>query len=203
MSLGYWSETKVQYILVRTMLYVLMVRTSVVNCVSGDIIVMQPSAVSIIRHWPDMWRDMEEEQVNAAVSYEIHSGEHIYGPLVPSFNDPEHIADRKGPFVAPAQIRRKFFRMLLRQVTKLGLKVDYGKCVRDYFDGKAAGLGGVVLDNGETYIADIVIAANGLKSRSEILIAGRHTPSKSSGMSIFRTAYPRELAIKNDTFRKR
>ena len=164
---------------------------------------MQPSAVSIIRHWPDMWRDMEEEQVNAAVSYEMHSGEHIYGPSVPSFNDPEHVADRKGPFVAPAQIRRKFFRMLLRQVAKLGLKVDYGKCVRDYFEDRAAGLGGVVLENGESRTADIVVAADGLKSRSEILIAGQHTPSKSSGMSIFRTAYPRELAMQNETVRKR
>lgn len=156
-----------------------------------------------MRHWPDMWCDMEEEQVNATVSYKMHSGEHIYGPSVPIFNDPEHVADRKGPFVAPAQIRRKFFQMLLRQVAKLGLKVDYGKCVRDYFEDKAASKGGVVLKNGEIHVADMVIAADGLKSRSEILIAGQHTPSKFSGMSIYRTAYPRELAMQDELVCKR
>lgn len=90
---------------------------------------MQPPAVSIIRHWPDMCRDMEEEQVHAAVSYETHDGRHIYGPTVPSFNDPEHLVSRKGPFVAPAQVRRKFYRMLLRQVAKIGLTVEYGSAV--------------------------------------------------------------------------
>lgn len=169
----------------------------------GDIIVMQPSAISIMRHWPDMWRDMDEEQINAAVSYETHTGKHIYGPSTTQFNDPEHVANRKGPFVAPAQIRSLFFRMLLRQVAKLGYKVDYGKCVRNYFEDKAAGKGGVVLENGEIHVADLVVAADGLKSRSEILIAGQISPSKSSGMSIYRTAYPRELAMKDETVRKR
>lgn len=164
---------------------------------------MQPSAVSIIRHWPDMWQDMEEDQVNAAVSYETHTGRHIYGPSVPSFNDPEHLRNRQGPFVAPAQIRRKFFRMLLRQVAKLGLKVDYGKPVRHYFEDTTAGQGGVVLESGETYHADIVVAADGLKSRSEMLIAGSQLPTMSSGMSIYRTAYPREQAMKSDAVRAR
>ncbi|KAB8068439.1 hypothetical protein BDV29DRAFT_199418 [Aspergillus leporis] len=170
---------------------------------SGDIIVMQPSAVSIIRHWPDMWRDMEEEQVNAAVSYETHTGKHIFGPSVPSFNDPEHLAERQGPFVAPAQVRRKFFRMLLRQVAKLGLKVDYGMAVREYFEDVAARHGGVVLDSGATYRADIVVAADGLKSCSEILIAGENTTTKSSGMSIYRTAYSRSLAMQSEAVRAR
>lgn len=169
----------------------------------GDIIVMQPSVVSIMRHWPDMWRDMEEDQIDAAVSYEMHNGKHIYGPSTIHFNDPEYVASRKGPFVAPAQIRRKFFRMLLRQVAKLGFKVDYGKCVRNYFEDQAAGKGGVVLENGEIYVADMVVAADGLKSRSEILIAGQISPTKSSGMSIYRTAYPRELAMQDETVRKR
>lgn len=173
------------------------------ECRIGDIIVMQPSGVSIMRHWPDMWRDMDEEQINAAVSYETHTGKHIYGPSTVHFNDPEHVANRIGPFVAPAQIRRKFFRMLLRQVAKLGFKVDYGKSVRNYFEDKAAGKGGVVLENGEVHVADLVVAADGLKSRSEILITGQISPSKSSGMSIYRTAYPRELAMKDETVRKR
>ena len=171
---------------------------------TGDIIVIQPPAVSIIRHWPDMCRDMEEEQVHAAVSYETHDGRHIYGPTVPSFNDPEHLASRKGPFVAPAQVRRKFYRMLLRQVAKIGLTVEYGSAVHSYFEDQGAAKGGVVLEKtGAVRLADIIVAADGLKSSSEILIAGEHVPTKSSGLSIYRTAFPKELAMKDDAVRRR
>lgn len=175
------------------------------NISSGDIMVMQPSGMSIMRHWPDMWQDLEEEQVNAIVNFEMHTGKHIYGPTNPSFNDPEHLIDRKGPFVAPAQIRRKFFRMLLRQVAKLGFKVEYGKRVCEYFEDKTKRKGGVILQSGETYLADIVVAADGLGSPSESLITGQRTrtPTKSSGMSIYRAAFPTELAFKNETIRKR
>jgi 2-polyprenyl-6-methoxyphenol hydroxylase-like FAD-dependent oxidoreductase len=119
---------------------------------SGDIIVMLPSAVSVLRHWPAMQRDMDDEQVDAAVSYETHRGENIYGPTVPSYNDPEHRKERetKGhrPFVAPAQVRSKFYRMLLRQVARLGFTIEYGEVVSSYFEDVRAGKGGVVLQNG-------------------------------------------------------
>ncbi|KAL4987679.1 hypothetical protein BDW68DRAFT_197223 [Aspergillus falconensis] len=173
---------------------------------SGDIIVMQPPAVSIIRHWPDMLHDMEAEQVHAVVSYETHDGRHIYGPTVPSFNDPEHLATRKGPFVGPAQVRRKFYRMLLRQVARCGLCVEYGKTVKSYFEDEKAGKGGVIIattGGGEVRVADIVVAADGLKSPSEILIAGQHVNPKSSGLSIYRTAFPKDLAMQNELVRKR
>lgn len=120
---------------------------------SGDIIVMLPSAVSVVRHWPAMQRDMDAEQVNAVVSYETHRGEHVYGPTVPSYNDAEHRQEReeKGhrPFVAPAQIRSTFYRMLLRQVARLGMSIEYGKTVRSYFEDERQGKGGVVLQDDE------------------------------------------------------
>jgi 2-polyprenyl-6-methoxyphenol hydroxylase-like FAD-dependent oxidoreductase len=147
---------------------------------------------------------MEIEQVNAGVTYEKHDGKHIYGPTVPNFNEPEHLSLRRGPkFVAPAQIRQKFFRMLLRQVAKLGLTVEYGKRVDRYFEDNVAQKGGVLLDNGEVQVADIVVAADGLKSSSEVLLFGEHIPPKPSGMSIYRISYPREMAMKNELVRKR
>ncbi|GFP60627.1 hypothetical protein ACSS6W_004246 [Trichoderma asperelloides] len=171
---------------------------------SGDIIVIQPSAVSVFRHWPDLMYDMEEEQVDASVKYVRHSGEHIYGPTIPNFNEPEFVAARKGPTVAAAQIRQKFYRMLLRQVAKLGLKVSYGKQVTRYFEDNISSKGGVMLENGDIHLADVVVAADGLRSRSESLVCGGDVePPQSSGMSIYRISFPREMAMKNDLVRKR
>jgi hypothetical protein len=80
--LGSSSDTKAWSTVVRTMLHAHMARIRVASCSRGDIIVMQPPAVSLMRHRPEMWRDMEQE----------HSGEHIYGPSAASFNDPEDVA---------------------------------------------------------------------------------------------------------------
>ncbi|KAF7588222.1 hypothetical protein BBP40_006005 [Aspergillus hancockii] len=169
---------------------------------SGDIIVLQPSALTTLHHYPDMLHDLQADQIHAAINYKTHTGTHIYGPSVPTFNDPEHTSTRRVP-VAPAQIRRKFHRMLLRQLARLGLTVSYGQPVRSYFESADGEHGGVVLESGDTLQADIVVAADGLKSRSEILIAGQHAAVKSSGMSIFRTAYPRSLAMGDERVRAR
>ncbi|RDW62912.1 FAD-dependent oxidoreductase [Aspergillus mulundensis] len=172
-----------------------------------DIIVIQPSAISILHYWPDMLQDLEQDQIHAAVSYETHNGRHIYGPTVPSFNDAEYLAARKSPYVAPAQIRRKFYRMLLRQVARCGLRVEYGKTVKEYFEDANAGKGGVIIEAARNIeiarVADIVVAADGLKSSSQILIAGQHIPTKSSGMSIYRTAFDKSLAMQDKLVRKR
>ncbi|ORY69636.1 putative monooxygenase [Pseudomassariella vexata] len=171
---------------------------------SGDLIIIQPSATSIIRHWPAMRRELEQDFVDAPTYYLRHNGELIYGPSDPSYNDPEHLAEREGlPPVGPVQIRKKFYRMLLRQVAKLGLKVDYGQRVDRYFEDEPAGLGGVVVADGSVRVAHLVVAADAFKSRSELLVAGEHMPTKSSGMSVFRTAFPGELAFRDETVRKR
>lgn len=172
---------------------------------SGDILVMQPSAVSVLRHWPEMKHEMDRDQIDASISYQKHSGEHVYGPVVPAFNDPEAVDRRKGVFVAPAQLRITFFRMLLRQVAKLGFCVEYSKYAKSYFEDEAAGKAGVVLDDGEIRLADLVVAADGVKSHADKLITGiaNPQPPKSSGMSIYRTAYPRKLAMQDDLVRER
>ncbi|KAI0121122.1 putative monooxygenase [Xylariales sp. AK1849] len=172
---------------------------------SGDIIAIMPSVASILRYWPDMQRDLEEDQVHVDLTYETHTGKHIFGPTVPSFNDPEHLAQktRDGPVLAAAQIRQRFYRMLLRQVAKLGLRIEYGKRVGSYFEDDVAGKGGVVLSNGQVRLASVVVAADGIRSPSELLIAGEHTPTTSSGMSIYRCSYPRSLTSADPTVRER
>jgi 2-polyprenyl-6-methoxyphenol hydroxylase-like FAD-dependent oxidoreductase len=93
--------------------------------------------------------------------------------------------------------------MLLRQVARVGLKVEYGQRVERYFEDDAAAVGGVVTQDGSIRVADIVVAADAGKTSSELLISGQPMPSQSSGMSVYRTAIPTELALKNDAFRNR
>ncbi|KAF2111966.1 hypothetical protein BDV96DRAFT_498191 [Lophiotrema nucula] len=171
---------------------------------SGDLIIIQPSAVAVMRHWPDMFREIEEDKVDAPTYYVRHNGEVIYGPTDPSYNDPEFLAEREGyPYTGAVQIRKEFYRTLLRQVARIGLKVSYGKRVESYFENEAAGLAGVVDTDGSVHFAHIVVAADAFSSRSELLIAGEYLAPRSSGMSVYRGAFPRELLLGDETFGKR
>ncbi|KAL8820679.1 MAG: hypothetical protein Q9191_007464 [Dirinaria sp. TL-2023a] len=159
---------------------------------TGDNIVIQPSAMSVFRHWPELCKEIEQEQYDCWMSYYKHSGEHVYGPNPPSFNDPENIAGRKGPYVALMQSRVKFYKSLVRQVERLGIKVEYNKRVVGYYEHSVSGVGGVVLESGEKGEADVVVAADGIKTCSGKIISGADIQPKESGMAVYRSAYPVE-----------
>nr|QCF41199.1 CcxH [Bipolaris sorokiniana] len=170
---------------------------------AGDIIIFGPSAIRTLRHWPQMCKELAEDSRDSETYYRRHYGELILGPSVPIYNDPEYLEERQGlPFVAPFQIRRKFHEMLLRQVARIGLKVQYGQRAEKYFEDDSVGVGGVLTQDGVQHVADLVIAADGHHSNSELLIADKRLPTRSSGMSVYRTAFPTELAMRNDAFRK-
>ncbi len=63
------------------------------------------------------------------------------------------------------QGRVKFFNMLLRQIKRSGIQIQWNKKVREYYEDEEAGIGGVVLDNGDKMEADIVIAAGECTTR--------------------------------------
>lgn len=145
--------------------------------------------MSIFRHWPELCEEIEHEQYDCWMSYYRHSGQHIYGPNPPSFNDPENTIGRKGPHVAFMQSRVKFYKSLVRQVERLGIKVEYNKRVVGYYEDVAVGVGGVVLESGGKGEADVVIAADGIKTCSGKIISGADIQPKESGMAIYRSAY--------------
>ncbi len=121
---------------------------------SGDLIIIQPSALEVMRQWPQMRRELDEDEVTAGTYYYRHDGELIDGPSIPNFNAPEHVAERATRHpegfaeVGAVQIRKKFYRMLLRNVARLGLRVEYGQGVDRYFEDEEGGMAGVVLPDG-------------------------------------------------------
>ncbi|KAF2118836.1 hypothetical protein BDV96DRAFT_619938 [Lophiotrema nucula] len=171
---------------------------------AGDIIIIGPSAMGIFRHWPDICRELEEDKEDSVLYYRWHTGELILGPTSLGFNDAEFVAGREGhPVTAPHQIRKRFYRMLLRQLARTGLKVDYGQRVDRYFEDEIAGMGGVVLQDSSIRVAHVVVAADANRTSSDLLIAGKHMPTHLSGMSVYRTSLPTSLALRNDAFKQR
>ncbi|KAK5120351.1 hypothetical protein LTR85_006290 [Meristemomyces frigidus] len=84
--------------------------------------------------------------------------------------------------------------MLHEQLNEVGVEVEYGMEVVEYFEDAARGRAGVVLNDGSRREADLVVAADGVRGNSWPLIAGKPVPARSSGDAIFRVAFPVELA---------
>jgi len=100
---------------------------------------------------------------------------------------------------APSRLYRhhrpKFYKMLLAQLSVTGVQVEWNHRVINYYEDIENGKGGCVLDSGEKLEADLVIAADGIGTRSHKLVVGQKVEVRSSGYAIYRTAYPVELAL--------
>nr|POE56478.1 fad-dependent monooxygenase mdpd [Quercus suber] len=165
---------------------------------TGDIIIMGPSALSVFRHWPDISQELEQDMMESKVYYKSHTGEHILGPTTFGFENVEHRADGSTlPPVAPHQVRVKFYQTLLRQIARLGIRVHYGQRVERYFEVESSQQAGIVTTEGDIQFADVVVAADATNSASSLLIAGKQTPTKPAGMSVYRTALPTARALTN------
>lgn len=92
---------------------------------------------------------------------------------------------------------------LLSQVKGLGINVTFGIKVIDYFDHSEEQRAGVILENGEKIEADVVVAADGIGTKSNKLVNGGDDRAYSSGISIFRTSFPVELAMSDREVRER
>ena len=87
------------------------------------------------------------------------------------------------------QMRPLVYKMFVRQVEKLGIKLEFNRRVVDYFEDERTGKGGAITDDGKRYEADVVIAADGVGSKSQKLVGGQ-VRARSSGRAMWRAAFP-------------
>lgn len=161
----------------------------------GDFLTIGASAIKFFRHWPQAAKENEEISYDPWVSYHKHTGERILGPK-PVFTDDSKTGDRAN---IPERIYRhhrpKFHQFLLAQARGVGIEVEYGQRVVEYFEDATARKGGVVLQGGSKLEADVVIAADGVGTKSYMLTMGEKVDAKGSGYAIYRTAYPVDVAL--------
>ncbi|OQO06807.1 hypothetical protein B0A48_08595 [Cryoendolithus antarcticus] len=158
---------------------------------AGDMYFMGLSATHFFKHWPEMKEEYDSIGLhNAWIETYKHSGEIMVKPL--------KVAERLkaaglDPNTPPGtfQMRPLIYRMFVRQVERLGVKIDFNSRVTDYFEDAEKGTAGVTTQDGKRYEADVVIAADGVGSKSQKLVGGA-VRAKSSGRAMWRAAFPIE-----------
>ncbi|KAK9413155.1 putative FAD-binding domain-containing protein [Seiridium unicorne] len=169
----------------------------------GDFFTISPHIVNHIHTWPEMVDENEEIAIDPWFSYHKITGERLGGPE--PFNWALRSESQQDGDVTPTRMYRhhrpKFLQMLISQLGRVGVEIEYGNRVVDYYEnGNAAG---VLLDDGRKLDADVVIAADGVGTKSHKLINGHDIRAWSSGWASFRAAFPVDVIAPDQEINER
>lgn len=98
--------------------------------------------------------------------------------------------------------RPDFANMLLCQVRRCGIPISFGKRAVEYYDYKSIPKAGVITQDGERFEAEIVIAADGIGSKSQELLYAPNERSISIGKALYRAGYPTEHGLADPIVRE-
>jgi 2-polyprenyl-6-methoxyphenol hydroxylase-like FAD-dependent oxidoreductase len=162
----------------------------------GDMYFMGLSATRFFKHWPELQKEYHQISLhNGWIETFKHTGEGV----VAARKIADRIRDQGGnPDTPPGefQMRPLVYKMFIRQVEKLGVRIEFNSRVVDYFEDEEGSKGGCVTDDGRRYEADVVIAADGVGSKSQKLVGGQ-VRARRSGRAMWRAAFPVENLNKN------
>ena len=106
-----------------------------------------------------------------------------------------------GPFgqghgsLPPPVARPRHHHAIHNYAISLGISVMFDKRVVDYYEMLEKNRAWVVTEFGEHFEADLVVAADGIGTKSWFITVGEPTSPKSSGYAVYRTAFPTEIAF--------
>ncbi|KAK0742685.1 hypothetical protein B0T18DRAFT_447600 [Schizothecium vesticola] len=161
---------------------------------AGDMYFMGLSATRFLSHWPDMAREFDAISLRDAW---METFKHDGTRMIPALRVADRLRDQGlDPDTPPGtfQMRPLVYQMYVRQVERLGVAIEFGKKVVEYWEEEDKA--GVVTEAGERYGADVVIAADGVGSKSQKLVGGQVRAMK-SGRAMWRAAFPKEHLDKN------
>ncbi|KNG45403.1 fad binding domain-containing protein [Stemphylium lycopersici] len=91
--------------------------------------------------------------------------------------------------------RRSLHSLLTSYAQEQGIPITFGVKVTEYFENEKKA--GVVVEGGDRLTADVVVAADGVGSRSRELMDGNKSAPISSGFVMYRCTYPAEHVSQN------
>ncbi len=91
--------------------------------------------------------------------------------------------------------RGEFHEIVYKHALEIGVDVRLGARVEDYFESDDEA--GVVLENGERMTANVVLAAEGVRSRGRKIVLGYDDKPKASGYAVYRSWFDADEVAKD------
>ncbi|KAK8117031.1 uncharacterized protein PG998_005312 [Apiospora kogelbergensis] len=146
------------------------------------------SVVNHIKTWPEMAEENDRISVNPRISFHRSTGEVISGPSPFRLDNGDATAALDPATRFHFHHRPKFLQMLVSQLERIGIQIEYGCRTTEYYEETEKA--GVRLDDGRNVEADVVVAADGIGTKSHKLVNGQEIRAWPSGLAGFRAAFP-------------
>ncbi|CAN9232673.1 unnamed protein product [Alternaria alternata] len=155
---------------------------------AGEMIIITTSALHTPKKWPGFMERARKRAIPPTLTMKRFNGD-----VVGNFD----LGDEKNPSMAI--YRSELHKVLHEYASLLGIPIDFSTSAVDYFETEDHG--GVELADGRKLTADIVVAADGVGSKSWHLV-GEKTAPMSSEFVLYRVTFPAAPALENPTIRK-
>ncbi|KAJ6149848.1 hypothetical protein N7471_001047 [Penicillium samsonianum] len=155
----------------------------------GEMIVITTPALHTPKKWPGFMERVRQESVAPVINMKKFDG-----TLIGTFP----IGDPNNPSLAI--YRSKLHNVLHDYVSQLGIPIEFSATASDFFE--AEDHGGVILSDGRRLTADVVVAADGVGTKSWALVVGSKDAPISSGFIMYRVTFPAGPALENPVIAK-
>ncbi|KAJ2988382.1 hypothetical protein NUW58_g4005 [Xylaria curta] len=164
----------------------------------GDAFGIMAPAWTTLRHFPRMKAQFEKESWDAELSLWHAEGFKLIHYGDGSWNAPGAIHPAKDVHVPWLETRPGVAHMLTSQCQRLGIQIEYGSTVVGFSETDEKAIVTIETQGQVTHAgADIVVAADGVGTKSHAHVSGQTVKATSSGYSMFRGIVPFGLIEKN------
>ena len=162
---------------------------TLINSIAGDFLTIGPTAVRAFKNYPSLYEAFHNAAYNTRYYYHKQHGEIGAGP--------KKVKESFGWNI----IRSDLHKMLMDTVQAQNIEVRYLQHVVEYLE--TPDKGGVKLVDGEILYADLVVAADGIRSKSWAVVTGEEPKTHSSGSAVYRCSYPTSHAMAIPSLREK
>ncbi|KAI1209088.1 FAD/NAD(P)-binding domain-containing protein [Annulohypoxylon truncatum] len=155
----------------------------------GDIFSIGPSGLTTLHHYPSMLKEYEDIAWDSRVSFHVRDGTETFQA---EFEYNQQGVAEHGAY--PLRIKTLLGRhycaqMLHNQCKRLGIPVTFGVAIEKYEEDVNKGNATVVSHDGRQFTADVVIAADGIGTKSHGVTLGYPVRAIKTGYEVYRTMY--------------
>ncbi|KAI1353609.1 FAD/NAD(P)-binding domain-containing protein [Xylaria sp. FL0043] len=156
----------------------------------GDFFSLGPSALSTLHYYPKMLAEYNATAWNSPLWWCDPTGKKLVSELI-EWNRPDAAphAAKDVPIVGFIELRPQIMRMLEGQIKRLGIPIFYGRKTVSYEEDIPSGKASALTASGEVFIGDVVVAAEGIGTKSHKIVTGSPVPFVPSGYAIIRGAF--------------
>ncbi|KAH8753277.1 hypothetical protein F5883DRAFT_632839 [Diaporthe sp. PMI_573] len=146
---------------------------------SGDVIILAANGTIVIEKWPAVWTDLNETSSKLdALTIQDSAGRLLLNqPWEMTYDGHLNI------WTSRAQLQRAMYAEAIRR----GVTFTFGASISEHWeDGNKAG----IIVNGEKLVADAVVGADGVYSKTRAYVTKAPDAPKRSGFAIYRSWFP-------------